>query len=223
MPPTRQYRVRNQNETPPHGWIWKHSAGAILRSSESFSELLERVEAFRLDRNEDPKSAFAEIHHFTAMHLIAIGRSDLIEVVGPVRRTREHYASGAKAAFLQWWSESPLIGLLRGKVGRGEPVFVDQAEADRRATLCVNCPHNVIPVGKGWAQQWTDGKMLDAVEGRRTVHHERLGACEVCSCELRASVWWRPDILLAAQRGKSFVKRFPDFCWKKKLSTTPTP
>jgi len=218
------YRILNPTESPPGGWLWKHDdSGTILTSDGAFSELLARVEAYLLTRHEDPAPAAAEIHHCTARRLIASGRSDLVETVGPVRRTREHYSSGAKAALLQWWKESPLIGLLRGKVDRGEPVFVGQDEADRRAAICAKCPHNVIPASKTWAQQWTDGRMLNAVEGRRTRFHDQLGACDVCSCELRAAVWWLPDILVASMKRARFVKQFPDFCWKKHLNESEPP
>ena len=119
--------------------------------------------------------------------------------------------------------------MLSGKVERGENVFVDQSEADRRAAICtggtqpgMRCQFNVTPESKSWAEEWTDAKMLKSVEGRSTAYQDRLAVCTVCSCELRASVWWTPDIIAASQRDKSFVRRFPDFCWKKKISN-PTP
>ena len=211
-----KYRVRRPNETPPGGWVWKRG-DVILRDAENFFTLEGRVQAHLIQIGEDPTAATDEIHHCTALHLVAIGQRARVETIGEVRRTAEQFGSGARAAWLTWWKQSPIAGLLKGKITRGEPVFVDQAEANRRAALCVNCPHNVTPASKGWAQKWTDGKMLDAVEGRMTAHHDRLAVCQVCSCELRAAVWWLPDILVASMKGKRFPLKFPAFCWKANL------
>jgi hypothetical protein len=95
--------------------------------------------------------------------------------VKEVPRSAEQYTSSARAAFIKRWRESPVYGLIHGKASRGEAVFVDQAEGDRRAAICVNCPHNVIPAGKGWLQNWTDGQMLKSIEGRTTASQDRLG------------------------------------------------
>ena len=144
-----------------------------------------------LDLGEDPSLARDQIHDATAKSLIERGHHDLVQVTKEVPREPGQCASGAKAAFLKWWRESPIYGLIHGKASRGESVFVDQTEGDRRAAICVNCPHNVIPAGKGWLQNWTDGQMLKSVEGRTTASQDRLGVCEVCSCELRVAVWWQ--------------------------------
>lgn len=217
--PSRRYRVRQPQETPPGGWVWKRG-DTILTDRENFFALEGRVQAHLIKAGDDPAVAADEIHHCTALHLIAQGMASRVEGISNVRRTGEQFRSGAKAAFLTWWKQSPIAGLLKGKVDRGEPVFVTQAEADRRAALCVGCPHNVTPAAKSWAQQWTDGKMIDAVEGRKTAHHDRLAVCQVCSCELRAAVWWLPDILIASMKGKRFPQKFPAFCWKARLHQT---
>lgn len=211
--------MRQPHETPPGGWVWKRG-DAILTDRENFFALEGRVQAHLIKAGEDPAVASDEIHHCTALHLIATGHGAKVQAIGEVRRTREQYRSGAKAAFLSWWKQSPIAGLLRGKVDRGEPVFVDQKEADRRAAICARCPHNITPASKTWAQQWTDGGMLAAVENRKTAHHDQLAVCDVCSCELRASVWWLPDILITSMKGMRFSQKFPAFCWKAKLHQT---
>ncbi len=96
-----------------------------------------------------------------------------------VPRSAEQYTSGARAAFLKRWRESPVYGLIHGKASRGEAVFVEQAEGDRRSAICMNCPHNVIPAGRGWLQNWSDGQMLKSVEGRTTASQDRLGLSSV--------------------------------------------
>jgi hypothetical protein len=59
--------------------------------------------------------------------------------------------------------------------------------------------------------------MLKSVEGRTTASQDRLGVCEVCSCELRAAVWWQPDIIATTTRDAKFARRLPRHCWKRKI------
>jgi hypothetical protein len=146
-----------------------------------------------------------------------LGRNDLVEITKEVPRSAEQYSTGAKAAFLKWWRESPVYGLIKGKASRGEAVFVEQIEGNRRALICARCPHNVIPAGKGWLHNWTDGQMLKSVEDRKTESHGQLGVCEVCSCELRAAVWWQPDIIAATTREAKFARNLPSHCWKRRI------
>ncbi len=146
-----------------------------LFSGTNLEEFAASVQRTLLDLGEDPSLALAQIHEATAKSLIERGHHDLVQTVKKVPREPGQYASGARAAFLKWWRESPVYGLIHGKASRGEAVFVDQAEGDRRAAICVNCPHNVIPAGKGWLQNWSDGQMLKSVEGRTTASQDRLG------------------------------------------------
>lgn len=211
------YKVFNESETPPGGWKWYHRGSDRSFAHESFSDILKGVQRTLLNLGEDPSLAALEIHQTTAASLIKLGRIDLVQVTKEVPRSVEQYATGARATFLKWWRESPVYGLIKGKASRGESVFVDQDEGNRRAMICAKCPHNVIPAGKGWLQNWTDGQMLKSVEGRKTEGHDKLGVCEVCSCELRAAVWWTPDIIAATTRDAKFVRNLPAHCWKRQI------
>lgn len=214
-------QVLKEDEAPPGGWRWLHPRAGRIHSRESFPEILGGAQRTLLNLGEDPSLAASQIHRVTAENLMRMGRRDLIEVTKEVPRTAEQLRSGARAVFLKWWKESPSFGLINGKASGGEPVFVDQAEGDRRAAICAGCRHNVKPAGKGWLQSWADGKMLDSVEGRTTASHERLGVCDVCSCELRAAVWWVPDIIAAATRGTMFARNLPGHCWKRQIISSP--
>jgi hypothetical protein len=186
-------------------------------SAMAFSTLLHVASRTLLNLQLDPSEASAQIHDETARALIQAGKQDLTQRVEEVKRTGEQYASGAKSTFLKWWRESPVYGLIKGKAGRGEAVFVDLLEGNRRALICARCPENVIPGGKGWLQNWTDGQMLKSVEGRKTESHDNLGVCRVCSCELRAAVWWQSDIIAATTRDATFAKKLPSHCWKRRI------
>lgn len=216
-----RYRVREERESPPGGWRWRHPVSGTVATGDDLSTMAQKVRITLMNLGEDPAEAEDQIHDETARHLRETGREDLTQIFATVNRTAMQYASGAKAAFLKWWKESPVFGMIRGKSQRGEPVFVDQEEGDRRSAICINCPHNVIPAGKGWLQNWTDGQMLQSVEGRKVASHEKLGVCDVCSCELRAAVWWSPDIIAATTKGAKFARNLPDHCWKQAIIRSP--
>lgn len=217
----RSYRVRNPQATPPGGWVWRHEkTGIRIQEDGALEEIVDRVQAYLLRLYEDPSVAEDEIHQITGKNLITRGHADLVEVTEHVGRDFDQLRSGAKARLLTLWKQSPLHGLLHGKVSRGEEVFVGKEAANRRAEICAGCEANVIPASKGWLQSWADGQMLAMVENRTVRDQEKLGVCEVCSCELRAAVWWDSDILISSMRGAKFVHRFPAHCWKKKLMAT---
>lgn len=93
--------------------------------------------------------------------------------------------------------------------------LVDQAEADRRAAICINCPNNVAfakPCA-GICQELA--VVVNSIKGaRRTKYDDSLKACRVCKCFNAAQVWVNYDLLR-----KTVTKQqdayWPDFCWKR--------
>jgi len=237
--PKRVYRVKNPHQSPPGGWHWKDAQTGKIFSSDVFADVEERATGYLLSHNRDAGKVEAEIHHRTASVLMSNGNRDLCEVHGEVKRSLKQSIGGATVLMLKWWKESPIYGLIKGEAERGEDVFVDQAEADRRAGICVGCDNNVIPSGKGWVQNWADKKMLketgvlspdeddsnfrDSVGGRITKHHDDLGTCPLCKCELRAACWWKPNILKAAMRLDDYESKLPSHCWKLDLDNPDPP
>ena len=223
--PKPSLRVKREDVAPPTGWHCFVSETGQRFEALIFSALVDAVAHHLSTRGLDPAEAAQRIHTTTAKVLVAKGHAALVDLPEPparpvevVNRTVAQYASGAKAKMLKWWAESPIKGLLHGRFERGESVFVDQAEADRRALVCATCPKNVIPTGKGWLRAWTDDKMLECVMDQRTAYHNQLGVCGACSCELRAAVWWPADILRAVTPKKD-IPKFPPAadCWKREI------
>lgn len=214
--PRPTLRVVRETASPPGGWNCRVPETETVFSNPNFSQLAEVVRAHLSKHGLDPADAESRIHETTAKRLVAQGHGKWVKRAEPIKRTVRQYAAGVVARTLLWWKESPLHGLLKGKFDRGESPFVDQAEADRRAAICVICEKNAIPTGKGWAQNWTDRKMLDCIAGKMTASHDDLGICSVCTCELRASVWWPADILKIVTP-KSDIPKHPEICWKRKI------
>jgi hypothetical protein len=94
----------------------------------------------------------------------------------------------------------------------GEENMVSQEEADRRSYLCSTCPNNVFP-DKDAFIQWSDAIALKSVGSRRAAHHAVLGSCAVCSCPLRAKVFYKGDPGLTPEQREEITKSKPD-CWQ---------
>lgn len=116
----------------------------------------------------------------------------------PLQRTFKQYVKGALSLF-------KMIGFKQ---------IVSKEKAEKRASVCVKCPHNVFygedkDIPK--FQKWTDNIALECVEGLKVSCHERLGMCEICSCVLKAKVWSGEKIV----NDKEVYDSFPDNCFQK--------
>lgn len=91
--------------------------------------------------------------------------------------------------------------------------FVSQAEADRRARICVGCYNNINVAGCGACHQL--GKFITgALAQRKTPYDESLKVCGVCRCVNRAQVHI-PLENLAAKDSPEKQALYPAFCWQK--------
>lgn len=98
----------------------------------------------------------------------------------------------------------------------GERHMVSQEEADRRAQICLACPHNQFP-DKGPFVNWSDQIAEASVGDRRSKHHYELGNCMVCSCTLKAKVHFKGDMGLTKEQAD---KMLLVNCWQPSASTT---
>lgn len=89
------------------------------------------------------------------------------------------------------------VGLLMN-LFYGEKNIVPQEEADRRADVCLGCPYNKFP-DKNAFERWADDLAQKSVGDHRSKHHEQLGNCEVCSCNMRAKVFFGGKIELTEE------------------------
>lgn len=89
--------------------------------------------------------------------------------------------------------------------------FVDQEEAERRASICIQCPMNVTVAGcKGCSSvlKWAKEKL----GGNTTSKDQALESCRVCGCFNAVSVW----VPLEAQDVTGLT--FAEGCWKQPQS-----
>jgi hypothetical protein len=107
------------------------------------------------------------------------------------------------------WAQSTLSG---------KDAFVSQEEAERRSSICANCPMNVtLQFSCGACMGAVITLMSSIIGNRKTEQDKDLGACLVCSCSLKAAVHVPVDVQregLTNEINQEFDKIVN--CWKRK-------
>lgn len=97
----------------------------------------------------------------------------------------------------------------------GDANMVSQAEADRRAQICINCSCNVFP-DRDMFIKWSDDLALHTIGDRKSAVHDKLGNCDGCSCPLRCKVWYKGPFNLSPEE-KDKMKTCNPSCWQLHL------
>lgn len=71
--------------------------------------------------------------------------------------------------------------------------FASQEVADARADQCSKCPFNIYP-DKPALVELADNIAIACTKGRKSKYHNLLGNCEVCTCPLRAKVFYDGEV-----------------------------
>ena len=95
------------------------------------------------------------------------------------------------------------------------PRFVTQAVAEERAEQCIKCPNNIFP-DKGPFLAWSDEIAIQQVGERKSVHHEDLGSCKVCTCTLKSKVFFGGA--LSEFPSEELVELKKVNCWQLKIT-----
>jgi len=92
--------------------------------------------------------------------------------------------------------------------------LVTQQEADRRGAICVTCPLNVAVSGCSACHRMAS-LITGTVAQKKGTYDDRLKACAVCHCALKAKTWFPLDILESRDGEADRQRLYPDFCWLK--------
>lgn len=164
-------RLRNRLVTPPGGWRYVDADTGFSFDAHypSLRDLLNHVRTYR-EMNKLPRVSQHEVEAWLC------SQPDMKRYChDPApRRTAKQYLSGAKAA-------------ARIALGSSEETFCSQKEAEARASLCVNCPHN-RGSSNSLLRKASDKYVKSVVGPRRTSLDSRLYTCTVCSCVLASKV-----------------------------------
>lgn len=91
--------------------------------------------------------------------------------------------------------------------------FAPQEVADKRSEQCARCPFNIFP-DKGPFVKWSDEVAIASIEDRKSKRHNDLGQCAVCSCPLKAKVFYTGNI----ENRKDWVENMEAVnCWQLSL------
>jgi hypothetical protein len=104
---------------------------------------------------------------------------------------------------------------------KGEEVWVDQNEANKRAEICTRCFYN-MPANfcSGCGAGQAIREMVSKVKGSRTTPSDtNLNSCGVCGCKNEAIVHVNRNLLLTGEKSETTAKR-PDWCWVKNPDIT---
>jgi hypothetical protein len=93
---------------------------------------------------------------------------------------------------------------------------VDQAEADRRAEICANCPMNFQIGGcRSCYHSGAAAALIGSLTGDKvTPSDERLHSCKICGCFNKAQIWFPLEDLRDAI-DPTLNSQLPSGCWKK--------
>lgn len=180
-------------QTSTH-WAFKNPENGRELKANSKGELLVLLVSYRL-QNGFPALEFPDqvIDNYLCEHPSNVGRC---QPIPELKRGVLAYITGG-------------VALLKTFLYKK---FASQELADERAAVCVQCPHNIFP-NKGDFVKWADSVAEASIEGRRSKYHDELGNCAICSCNMRAKVFYGDKIELT----QSEYAQAPDFCWQKKL------
>jgi NAD-dependent dihydropyrimidine dehydrogenase PreA subunit len=102
--------------------------------------------------------------------------------------------------------------------GPGQPV--DQATADRRAAICLNCPkHEVVAIEMATKPAATLLRRVMEVKGEmklKVAREDELHTCGICLCWLPTKVWCGLDFARAVTPD---WQKFPEHCWLRTEDT----
>jgi hypothetical protein len=100
-------------------------------------------------------------------------------------------------------------------IGSGRQ-FVEQAQADKRAATCIECPQHGAPIGCTNCNMSTIHQAIELLVGKkRTASHDKLDSCLVCLCGLKVKCWV-PLKTITDNMPKVTYEQLPETCWIKK-------
>lgn len=95
--------------------------------------------------------------------------------------------------------------------------FASQEVAQARAAQCATCPFNELPE-KTSVEKWQDQIAEASVGDRKTTYQSQLGNCRVCTCVLKAKVFYDGPVSFS----KEEIAKFKSVnCWQLTLINKP--
>lgn len=191
-------KIRTPAITPPSGWRFMEPVTSQPFRDDSLSEIVRRISTHCTANEVPPFDVEAAVINETAAWLVDHGHADLVVHAKPIKR-----------GFVEAWRGMQAFARMRDLTMKGEPVFVSQEMANKRAAVCAQCAFNVVASNTSPVFIAQDAIMGALVQGRTTAHDDALGHCEACTCRCKVIVHMTTGLLGAPDPAK-----LPGNCWK---------
>lgn len=165
--------------------------GQVFRAA-TYTDLETQVQTYRQQNNLPRIPKFRVVWEHYSCENVPGMLSRCCDVADAVKRTFGQYFRGGK---------SYVRALLKG-----ETAFVDQIVADRRAAICKQCDQNVVNYGHSNSQYYSDKFIKRQIGSRRSKFHDDLHTCKICSCILKAKVFYNDDIVAGSITDSELVQ-----------------
>lgn len=114
----------------------------------------------------------------------------------------------------QLWNFALAIKGVLAAAAAGTPLHVSKEEAERRASICAQCQHN-LPVANCWGCGELGSTYRSLVGSLNTVKDPLLASCDQCGCDNKTQVWFTGDVLRPVSESQGVTAaQFPSWCWK---------
>jgi hypothetical protein len=176
-----QYRYTDKATCPPGEWRYRHPITGLLLKHYDYRAFIKAYVNHCLANNIVLTGDWED--ELISEMCIQNGWGKLCKPVSLDKVVRRKLSLQAVLSFLN------MIKSWAMQVLNGRAAFVSQEEAERRANICAGCPNNVTLQFSCGACMGGVMKLIHGVLGdRKTKNDYALGACLVCSCELKSAV-----------------------------------
>jgi len=184
--------------TVPGGWTFKDPTSGFVSDANIFIDLVAKVAAHRRNNNYPPLTE-AEIEDQICRSLSPASQAEFCE-------------GGARLpATIPWTDVMSFLKTAAAWLG-SRMAQVPQAEAERRAAICAQCPFNRGLAGGCAACQTAVNILRSEVLHASTSHDSELQACAICNCDNRATV----HIPIATLETVPHDFSVAGWCWRNK-------
>lgn len=193
--------LRNPEEAPPGGFRYFQQETQQWIKAASLPELFTEVKKHR-KANELPIGLMFQQE--VESQLCSFMPPGVCHYTDPAQRKRANQIGRSHISKMM-----DVTRLLFARI-KGE-TKVTLEEANEHAKGCVKCSFNQPAIGCTSCNSGARREVVDAILGSHqdTKYHGRLQACIICGCDLRAKVWYKPEVI----RRISDTSALPDWCW----------
>lgn len=196
-------RLLHPNQVPPGGWRFLERTTNVLIKAPTYENLKALIVEHRQANN---LAAGLNLEQEIEEQICAnLDHNDCTDSARPL------HAQGGQLTLGQVFTGTVTLAhwLLTG----GKKV--DLTEANRRAEICSTCQFNVSFDGCQGCHGETLRAAVDSiVQGQKTEYDEKLNACSLCGCSLKAKVFL-PLNILRQHIPADIQAAFPNWCWLK--------